>query len=259
MEGRVEYKYLVPNSLQDDIRADLRPFMLADALGGQQRNGEYTVRSIYYDTPRLECYDTKSDGLKDRRKFRIRGYGQPKPDSLVFLEIKRKCAQFIEKHRAPLLHRDLQQFLTSPDLDRYIIQSNGNDKERRDAERFLYHYYRRRLTPAVLVVYDREAFLGRFDPAIRITFDKALRGTPFPLLEDLYDDDGLQPALAHSWIFEVKFFRCALPAFVRSIIRRYQLPRMALSKYAICLDSHPTRPTSSPWRERRFATASRPD
>ena len=256
MDGRVEFKYLVSNDLLDAIRDDLRPYVRADALGGAQRDGQYTVRSIYYDTPDLDCYDTKLDGLKVRNKFRIRGYDRRVHDSLVFLEIKRKYAAFIAKHRSPLWSRDLEAFLRSTDVERYIIASEGSERERRDAQRFLYHYHRRRLVPAVLVVYDREAFQGRFDSSIRITFDKALRRAASPTPANMYDEGFLEPAMAHSWIFEVKFFRCALPAFVRSIIRRYELPRMALSKYAICLDSHPTVSTRSPWRERLFATGS---
>ena len=255
MDGRVEFKYLVQNDLMDDIRRDLQPYLLADALGGKKRDGEYTVRSIYYDTPQMECYDTKLDGLKVRNKFRIRGYDQPEHDSLVFLEIKRKFASFIAKHRAPMWSRDLEAFLQEPDVDKYIL-ANGSARERSDARRFLYHYHRHRLIPAVLVVYDREAYLGRFDPSIRITFDKALRRAASPSPAILYDENCLEPAMANSWIFEVKFFRCALPAFVRSVIRRYELPRMALSKYAICLDSHPTVMSRSPWRERLFATGS---
>jgi len=257
MDGRLEYKYLVSNTLLDAIRDDLRPYMLPDPLGGQRRRGEYTVRSIYYDTPRLHCYDTKLDGLKLRRKFRIRGYDDPADDSVVFLEIKKKYASFIEKHRSPLLRKHLEAFLACPDVDRYIIQSSGTTRERRDAERFLYHYYRRGLIPAVLVVYDREAFLGRFDPSLRLTFDKALRRAVFPTLQTLYDDDGLEAAMPNACIFEVKFFRHALPGFLRSIITRYELPRLALSKYTICLDSHPMASTFSLWRERQFASASR--
>src|SRR6185436_2710754 len=74
MDGRVEFKYLVSNDLIDVIRRDLQPYVVADVLGGKDHDGEYTVRSIYYDTPQLECYETKLDGLKVRNKFRIRGY-----------------------------------------------------------------------------------------------------------------------------------------------------------------------------------------
>ena len=136
MDGRVEFKYLVSNDLRDVIRRDLQPYVVTDALGGKKRDGEYTVRSIYYDTPQLECYDTKLDGLKVRNKFRIRGYDQPEADSLVFLEIKRKFNSFIAKHRAPLWSRDLEAFLTEPDVDKYILAKDSDDL-RRDAQRVL--------------------------------------------------------------------------------------------------------------------------
>ena len=90
----------------------------------------------------------------------------------------------------------------------------------------------------MLVVYDREAFFGRFDRSLRITFDKNLRSTVFPSLDGLFEDQGLKYAMAKHLIFEVKFFRSALPAWVQSIVSRYDLPRMALSKFSICLDAH---------------------
>ena len=258
MEGRVELKYLVSNELLDEIRDDLRPYMTADPIGGRQGTGEYTVRSIYYDTPRLHCYDAKLDGIKCRDKYRIRGYDRPDDKSIVFLEIKRKYENFIEKYRAPLLRKHLESFLACPDIDQYIIQSSGTAQERRDAERFLYHYYRDSLLPMMLVVYDREAFLGRFDPSLRLTFDKALRRAALPPLETLYDEEPLQVSMNGAWIFEVKFFRGALPGFVRSIITRHRLPRLALSKYAICMESHPVGPMLPPQRAGQYAAASRP-
>jgi SPX domain protein involved in polyphosphate accumulation len=94
----------------------------------KQESGEYTVRSVYYDTPGFHCYQEKMDGVKVRKKFRIRGYNQPAEDSIVFLEIKRKYENFIEKNRAPLLYKDLEALLASPDLDKYIISFSKSDK-----------------------------------------------------------------------------------------------------------------------------------
>ncbi|MGH7451053.1 MAG: VTC domain-containing protein, partial [bacterium] len=207
MSGRLEYKYLVPNTLVDQIRSDLLPYMEIDHFAEKQESGEYTVRSVYYDTPGFHCYQEKMDGVKVRKKFRIRGYNQPAEDSIVFLEIKRKYENFIEKNRAPLLYKDLDALFSSPDLDKYIISFSKSDKEKSEAQRFLYHYYRLGLRPAVLVVYDREAFLGKFDPSLRLTFDKNLRGAIFPSLAMLYDEDCLKSAMPQHFIFEVKFFR----------------------------------------------------
>ena len=234
MAGRIEYKYLLPNALIPKVRAEMLPHVEPDLPPGDA-SSEYTVRSVYFDTPKFDCYEEKADGLRMRNKFRVRGYGRGGTKSGVFLEIKRKCESFIEKHRAPLSHDDLEAFLATRDVDRYITKTSGRAKE--DALRFLYHYFRHGLRPTVLVVYDREAFKGRFDPSLRITFDKNVRGTAFPALGELFDDHRLKHAMPGSCIFEVKFFRYALPSWVRGLIARYELPRLALSKYAICLES----------------------
>lgn len=235
MSGRIEYKYLLPNALISKVRSEILPHVEPDLPPGDGMSSEYTVRSVYFDTPRFDCYEEKVDGLKMRNKFRVRGYGRGGQKSVVFLEIKRKCEAFIQKHRAPLSHDDLDEFLATRDVDRFIRSSSGRAKE--DALRFLYHYCRHGLKPSVLVVYDREAFKGRFDPSLRITFDKNVRGAMFPSVKELFDDHRLKTAMPNSCIFEVKFFRYALPSWVRSLIARYELPRLALSKYAICLDS----------------------
>jgi hypothetical protein len=237
MSGRLEYKYLVPNGLVDEIRADLQPYMEVDEFAG--KHGEYTVRSVYYDTPGFDCYHEKLAGLKARTKFRIRGYDRPDDGSIVFLEIKRKNGGLIAKNRAPLLYRDLDSFFASRDFA-YIRSFTGTEREQRDASRFLYHFYGRGLRPAVLVVYDREAFHGRFDRSLRLTLDKNLRGAIFPSLRMLYDEGCLNHAMARHFVLEVKFFRGTLPAWVRAMIGRYDLPRMALSKFTICLDAQDT-------------------
>ena len=43
--------------------------------------------------------------------------------------------------------------------------------------------------------------------------------------------------MATHGILEVKFI-AGVPAWMRAVIQRYELRRMALSKYTICLESH---------------------
>ncbi len=237
MAGRAEYKYLVPNDLVDEVRDYIRPYTELDPFSGKLPSAEYTVRSVYYDTLRFQCYDQKLDGLKARRKFRIRGYGTCEDDSLTFLEIKRKDMELIEKSRAPVLYKDVDTLLSSGDIDRYVQLLGPGGEEKRDARRFLFHYKGLGLRPAALVVYEREAFFGKHDRSLRLSFDKDLRGAMFPSLQMLYDNDCLHHAMAHYFTLEVKFFRRALPQWVKSLVNRYELPRMALSKYTICVDN----------------------
>lgn len=235
--GRLEYKFLVPNAHLDEFRDAVLPYMENDPYGESPGSSEYTVRSIYYDTPRFACYLEKLDGLEVRQKYRIRGYGRPHEKSLVFLEIKMKRGSMVGKHRAPLLHTRLDAFLAAPDLDRDIVTTRQIRHAREGARRFMYYYYRYCLRPTVLVAYDREAYFGRFDPSLRITFDKKVRGAPYPALADLYREDGLQVAVPGHFVLEIKFFRGALPVWVSSLIRRYGLKRMSVSKYTICMDA----------------------
>ena len=240
--GRIEYKYLAPVAAIDDIRDDIQPYLVPDPFSEAAMGGEYTVRSVYYDTRRYACYDEKDSGIMIRNKFRIRGYGVPHEQSVVFLEIKKRCDCVIAKHRAPLRLADLQSFLASPDIDRYVLNLGGLGRARDDARRFLYYYYRLALTPANLVVYDREAFSGRYNSSLRVTFDKRLRGRMTPHLSELHDERNLIPVMKNFFIFEFKFFRRSLPQWASEIITRYQLPRLALSKYALCLDLREARP-----------------
>jgi hypothetical protein len=196
---------------------------------------------MYYDTPGYDCYLEKVDGVANRQKYRIRGYGEPDDESLVFLEIKMKRGCLVSKHRAPLKHSDLYDFLVSPDVEGKVVRLPGFSGVHDCARRFMYHYLRHRLRPAVLVVYDREAFLGRFDQTLRMTFDKRVRGAVTNDLGDLYNDHDLIMPLPRHFVFEVKFFRGALPAWVQNVIMKYSMQRMAVSKYAMCLDSSQSR------------------
>jgi hypothetical protein len=234
---RLEYKFLVPVSLIDSIRADVNPFVNLDPFAEKQNSGEYTVRSIYYDTPKFDCYHEKIEGIKVRKKYRIRGYNVPEQDEIAFLEIKRKYNNHINKNRAPILNQNLQSFLVSRDLDKHILSFSGNGKEQNDAQRFLFHYYRDRLKPVVLINYEREAFVGKFDSTFRITFDKNLRSAVYPSLESLYKEDQMKYSMMNNFILEVKF-NSGLPKWIKSILTRYNLLRKSLSKYTICLDSH---------------------
>ena len=51
---------------------------------------QHTILSLYYDTDDFRFIRHSMDKPKYKEKFRIRSYGVPSQDSLVFLEIKKK-------------------------------------------------------------------------------------------------------------------------------------------------------------------------
>jgi hypothetical protein len=237
---RYEFKYLVSNELLDSIRSDMRPFVTVDKYADENVRHEYTVKSIYFDSPNMDCYHGKVAGVRIRKKFRIRAYNDPQPNDIIFLEIKRKYENSISKNRAPLHYRDVTDLFATFDIDRYIISGNDNGRAKDDARRFFYHCRRKKLNPTVMTIYDREAFFGKFDPTLRITFDKNLRGTSCTFLSGFDINGSPRPSLRGYFIFELKFYGF-LPIWVTQLINRYQMPRLALSKYTICLDAQGSR------------------
>jgi len=75
---RLEYKFLFPANRVDELREAVRPFVFMDEYAALEKNKEYTVRSIYYDTMRLDDYLDKLAGIKIRKKLRIRGLQRKK-------------------------------------------------------------------------------------------------------------------------------------------------------------------------------------
>ncbi len=234
---RFEYKYLVPCERLDELRECVRPFVELDKYA-ERSGGQYTVRSIYFDTPRLSNYLQKIEGLKMRKKLRIRGYNKAAPDSLVFLEIKRRYGVPIAKNRAPLYYRNLPALLATGDYQTYIRKNFGMPNAYEDAQRFLYNMHRHAMRPVVTVVYDREAFVGKFDHTVRVTFDKNLRSEIFPEIDNLYSDAKLRYTHKAHFILEIKFFGSTMPAWGRSIVAQFGLWQKALSKYTMSIDTH---------------------
>lgn len=232
--GRLEYKYLVPLCLIDELRAAMMPYVCYDAFCRDRPQRQYTVRSIYYDNRRFDCYYEKFDGFRLKKKLRIRGYNTPQPDSIVFLEIKRKQEDFISKSRAPVRWQQVGKLFGGYDSSGLLPFEPGSAAAEA-ASRFFYNYHRRRMLATVLIAYEREAFFGRFDPMLRLTFDKNVRSRMYPQLGALFEDREMKFVMPESFVFELKFYM-RLPLWVRDLIRRFELQRLAISKYAMGID-----------------------
>ena len=104
---RHERKYVLPVEDLDDIRRDLLPHVRLDPYCENRPDHRYTVRSVYYDTRDLRFYYERADGLKTRKKLRIRTYGGPGDKAPAFLEIKRKRRKKTHKERAVIPFAEL--------------------------------------------------------------------------------------------------------------------------------------------------------
>lgn len=235
---RQEFKYLVPVDRIPEIRERIQPFVIRDDHVRTRQYEGYTVRSIYLDSPSLSEYHKKLAGVFLRKKLRIRGYNTQRPDSRVFLEIKHKKDNSISKNRAPLFYHHLKRLLNTGDTENLIMKRSDFPNAIPDAERFLYCIHRNLMLPVVLVIYNREAYIGKFDHADRITFDCRLRSVPFPKMDGLFRDDGAKFTFTDHFILEIKS-NTGFPHYLRHIISDLNVKREALSKYTMSIDTHP--------------------
>jgi len=232
---RSEFKYIVHESKMDSIRQMILPFVDVDKYAKDRTNNQYTVRSIYFDTPKFDYYFEKLDGIKNRKKLRIRGYDEKITDNTVFLEIKRKYEAPIVKYRAPVTYGNVLDIFEKSRINGHIVPGNKFPLAFESAQRFLYHVYSKNLRPVILVIYEREPYLYKFDKTVRVTFDKNLRGKGYPSLTELYNEYNVHRSLQNHFIMEVKFNK-HFPDWMNNVVAAHGLRRQAASKYCICLD-----------------------
>ena len=231
---KYEFKYIVPVSKLDSLREAIQRYVELDPFAANSAGNEYTVRSIYFDTSRFDYYWEKVDGYRIRKKVRIRGYNHPQGNEMVFLEIKRKLKEPIEKVREMLPFDTMVRLMAGDDPGLSGLEAaetlNG-------AGKFLFHVYRRNLKPVVLVIYEREAYYDRFMKQVRITIDKNLRSVAYPEIKDLNREDNAVAALKDRFIMEVKF-KGHFPGWLRPITGHFDLVRQSASKFVFCINAH---------------------
>ena len=228
---RREYKFLIHKEKLTAFRKAIAPYLQLDKYSARKSDHRYTVRSIYYDTRQLEFYREKIEGIKIRKKIRVRGYDGRDDHQYLFLEIKRKENDRIFKNRSRV------QFNKSDSLKDLVerTHSKQDEKNEEDAARFFYNVARYNLHPTVLVTYDREAYFCRYRSGLRLTIDQELRSKPMPAFADLFDESSLNYVMPNHAILEIKFYR-GLPSWLQKVITQFNLSRQAISKYTTCLD-----------------------
>ena len=227
---RFEWKYCVPRELAGELSAALEPRVGPDAYCTGP-DCIYRVRSLYYDTRDLRFYHEGKDGLKIRRKVRVRSYGTPQ----YFLEIKRKLDEVTVKERVPVPGSRLVEALNG--VDPAVVLADRSPGDLRTLERFRSILITLGLVPTLLVTYVRRAMVGRNDPHLRITLDRDLRGRTRPGPNAL-DDEGKLFAFEPRHVLELKFNRRP-PRWLMDIVARFHLKRVPYSKYCEGIDRCP--------------------
>jgi len=217
---RLEFKYILPTVLADALVPTVTRYMDLDKHAGE--DGHYTVKSLYFDSPHLLCYQQKLDGIYFRKKYRIRSYEEPKR---TFFEIKRKAGDVIIKDRATLSSNDdlLVQEFESESLIRGIEDGVFRSE-------LLSDYLNHSLSPKLMTIYKRKPYVSRFSNNLRLTFDYDLKACFFKngridfKNRSCFIDNSLT-------VLEIKF-NSKIPSWLGFIIKAHSLERSSFSKYA---------------------------
>lgn len=221
MKFRHELKHYINASDYTIIKGRLKHIMRYD--DNSDENGEYKIRSLYFDNHNDKILEEKLIGLNCRDKYRIRLYNDD--NSFIRLEKKSKInglclkinASISKEEVAALINNDLE-FLeqSKKPLFNELFQKMNSDK----------------LKPKTVVDYVRETYI--YDPGnVRITFDKSIKSglqSIDMLSADLPTIEVLDPRYI---VLEIKYDEF-LPEIIADMVQIRERKPTSISKYALC-------------------------
>ena len=223
---RYEFKFFLDLRKREEVESEIANFMSFDGHVHPELSNAYFVRSLYFDNDAASYYYEKIDGVKVRRKFRIRTYGKSfDPDLPIYLEEKNRDGDRVHKYRVEI---DSSHLPILCDSDRYSDVQEVLPKVNL-VDRFLFDAIRRALKPTVLVDYVRRPYVSSYDMNFRVTFDSVLMSAASNVL---FPPEWVnwKHSYAGFTVLEVKFFR-RIPAWFHRIIQAHSLRRVSFSKF----------------------------
>jgi hypothetical protein len=235
--NRYEIKYLVDSSRAPAIRDELRARLdLDDHAAG----GGYGVWSVYYDTRGLRFYWEKIEGLKFRRKIRVRHYGDRSTiddDTTVYVEIKPRVNRVTQKRRVAMPYGHARLLCDGRQMPPHKPGQTAFLQE------VLGLICGLDLRPVAMTGYQREAYVGRdADLGLRVTLDHRVRGRDreFDLGADTENRLIVPASLA---VLEVKA-NDRVPYWLTDLAARTDLSVVRLSKYCQSVEAFGRAPRS---------------
>lgn len=235
--NRYEIKYLVSTAVAAELRQEIEQRLDRDRHSGEEG---YGIWSSYYDTRQLRFYWEKIEGLKFRRKLRIRHYGDRSAvddDTPVFVEIKQRVNRVTQKRRVRLPYRDALLLCDG----RRMVEHDPS--QRAFLEEVLDLVLRLDLRTTAMTGYQRHAYVGRdADVGLRVTFDQRIRGRDrdFHLGADA-ENRLIVPASMS--IVEVKANE-RVPYWLTDLTARRNLQVARVSKYCQSVEAYGLAPRS---------------
>ena len=195
---RVEKKYLLDKSQYEDILSKIQEFVEPDKFF------DADIRSIYYDNDSFQMIRRSIEKPDYKEKIRIRSYGEPLDDDMVFVEFKKKLNGVVYKRRTKAKYSDL--------LDN-IKNAEFKDEQIGNEIKYAIDYYGG-VKPAIYIGCNRTSYSGKDNKRLRITFDKDLR---YRMKHLALKSDVSDQVLSDKIIMEIKAEK-AMPLWLTKIL-----------------------------------------
>jgi len=235
--NRFELKYILTLEQVRDLKKDFMNFVTPDQYWDWWA---YLLSSLYYDSFDYRFYWEKIEGLKFRRKLRVRRYVTDEPltdESKVFVEIKQRIDRVTQKRRVPMKYKDAKLL-----IDEWIIPKwYENDIDTINEVLNMVETYD--LRPSAITTYKREAFFWKdTDIWLRITFDYDVWYKQKDL--DLADATPEWLMLPDNFvILEIKANE-KIPYWITELVAHHWISLIRISKYCTWLEESNVFPRS---------------
>jgi SPX domain protein involved in polyphosphate accumulation len=192
-----------------------------DGFAGEDHYGQTTIYSIYFDNPVFGITRKSLGKSPYKEKLRLRSYGIPRDTDSVYLELKKKFRGVTYKKRIAIPFSAVQGCLDSARgdyrTDNYIAGEIY----------WILRYYKP--SPQLMICYERRAFRGLENDALRITLDSNVRwrDADFDFKKGSYGNPLLG---ANEYLMELKV-AASIPLFLTSHFARLNIFPVPFSKY----------------------------
>lgn len=218
---RVEDKYCCSEHEMFFLQARLQSVLCADSH--QSREQGYQITSVYFDDYKNSCLLDAENGVRYRKKYRIRIYDDK--FDVIKLEMKFKKDSRIYKKSQTITYEQMMELLKGKCIQR--------EKEKDDViAQFNLAILTAGLTPKVIVEYDRKAFIYQ-GGNVRITLDRNIRVSKN--ISDFYmrNKTAYRMLPEMNRVIEVKYDEF-LPGFISRILELGNMNQTSFSKYCLC-------------------------
>ena len=215
---RHELKYICGNAELLVIERKLRCLMKSDAHA--DANGEYVIRSVYFDDYTRDCFHDNEDGVDPREKFRIRIYNYS--DARISLEKKKKNRNMTGKESCRIDRGTCERMLRGESIHDMLGKNTLLDE-------WILRNETRRFLPVMLGEYVRKPLIYRLGN-VRITFDRNICASAqvTQLFEKNISRVAVLPTGYH--VLEVKYDNY-LPDVIYQLIDNGHLVQTTFSKF----------------------------